>query len=129
MAVLACMLGTWGCTQSPSPEATDSGRYVMVPLETTGELYLLDTRLGITWRRVQASQGGDKQTVAWIPVDRMTEAALLDLAARPPGEARAGSKGPVRVPMTVPATGDVRANLSGRSAADRRANAGRNVTP
>lgn len=129
LAVLACMLGTWGCSQSPTPQVTDTGRYVMVPLETTGELFLLDTRLGITWRRVQAGQDGDRQTVAWIAVDRMTEAALLGPAAGPPGDATAGSKGIVRVPMTAPATGDLRANLPGRSAAARSANAGRNVTP
>lgn len=92
-----------GCTHATTPVPDESARYVAVPIEASGELYPVDTRLGLTWRLVQCDFP-DRSVAAWVQVERMTEKAWIDLAsgAAPKGAVQPASSAPIRFALPSP---------------------------
>lgn len=100
------------CTPKAAPDARSPARYVAVPLEATGELYLVDTELGLTWRRVQ-HEFPDGSVAAWVPVERMTQKTWAELTAGKVATDAAGTVGSAPVRLSLPTGAPAKGPLGG----------------
>lgn len=102
LASVGAALAASACTPEPAPVTGSSARYVAVPLEASGDLYLVDTELGLTWRRVQ-HEFPDGSVAAWVPVERMTQKAWAELVAGKVATNAAGAVGSAPLRISLPA--------------------------